>query len=74
MAESDDCDRPAEPSHEDLVDSLRLSLISGVGPRIRQALLERFGSARAALAAAPASCARCMALARSSCIRSPGRP
>ena len=44
---------PAEPSRDDLVDSLRLSLISGVGPRIRQALLERFGSARAALAAAP---------------------
>ena len=44
---------PTEPSRDDLVDSLRLSLISGVGPRIRQALLERFGSARAALAAAP---------------------
>jgi DNA processing protein len=46
---------PAEPSRDDLVDSLRLSLISGVGPRIRQALLERFGSARAALAAAPSA-------------------
>jgi DNA processing protein len=44
--------RPA-PSHEELVDTLRLSLISGVGPRIRKALLERFGSAKAALAAAP---------------------
>lgn len=41
------------PSHEELVDMLRLSMISGVGPRTRQALLERFGSARAALAAAP---------------------
>ena len=29
---------------DDLVDTLRLSLISGVGPRMRQALLERFGS------------------------------
>ncbi len=35
-----------------LVDSLRLSLIPGVGPRTRMALLERFGTARAALAAA----------------------
>ena len=52
MAESD-CDRSAEPSHDDLVDTLRLCLISGVGPRIRKALLERFGTARAALAAAP---------------------
>ncbi len=42
-----------ETAGDDLVDTLRLSLISGVGPRIRQALLERFGSARAALAAAP---------------------
>ena len=46
---------PTEPSRDDLVDSLRLSLISGVGPRIRQALLERFGSAKAALAAAPSA-------------------
>jgi len=36
-----------------LADTLRLSLISGVGPRIRKALIERFGSARAALRAAP---------------------
>jgi DNA processing protein len=43
----------AESQPDDLVDVLRLSLISGVGPRIRKALLERFGSARAALAAAP---------------------
>lgn len=32
---------------------LRLSLVQGVGPRIRQALLERFGSAAAVLSAAP---------------------
>ena len=38
---------------DDLVDTLRLSMISGVGPRIRKSLLERFGSARAVLAAAP---------------------
>ncbi len=38
-------------TEEQLIDSLRLSLISGVGPRIRQALLERFGSPRNALAA-----------------------
>ncbi len=43
----------SEPSPDELVDVLRLALISGVGPRIRKALLERFGSARAALAAAP---------------------
>lgn len=42
-----------DPSCDDLVDSLRLSLVSGVGPRIRKALLERFGTARAVLAAAP---------------------
>jgi DNA processing protein len=38
---------------DDLVDTLRLCLVSGVGPRTRKALLERFGTARAALAAAP---------------------
>jgi DNA processing protein len=43
----------AEPAPDDLVDMLRLCLISGVGPRTRQALLERFGSPRAALRAAP---------------------
>jgi DNA processing protein len=42
-----------ELSHEELVDSLRLTLVSGVGPRIRQALLERFGTPHAVLAAAP---------------------
>jgi DNA processing protein len=39
--------------HDNLVDSLRLSLIPGVGPKTRKSLLERFGSARAVLAAAP---------------------
>ncbi len=36
-----------------LVDAMRLAMISGVGPRIRQALLERFGTARAVFEAAP---------------------
>jgi DNA processing protein len=34
-----------------LIDELRLTMVSGVGPRIRKSLLERFGSARQALAA-----------------------
>ncbi len=36
----------------ELVDSVRLSLVSGVGPLLRKALLERFGSPAAVLAAA----------------------
>ncbi|MEX2138208.1 MAG: DNA-processing protein DprA [Pirellulales bacterium] len=36
-----------------LLDELRLCLAPGVGPRLRQLLLERFGSAREVLAAAP---------------------
>jgi len=43
----------AGPTHEELVDMLRLSLIPGVGPRTRQSLLQKFGSPRAVLAAAP---------------------
>lgn len=35
----------------ELVDSVRLSLVSGVGPLLRKALLARFGSATAVLAA-----------------------
>jgi len=42
-----------EPSHEELVDALRLCLVSGVGPRTRKSLLERFGAPGAVLAAAP---------------------
>ncbi len=45
----------AEPSPAELLGTLRLSLVSGVGPRIRQALLERFGSPEAVLAAAPSA-------------------
>jgi len=37
----------------DLESNLRLTLVSGVGPRIRQLLLERFGSAAAVFNAAP---------------------
>jgi DNA processing protein len=37
----------------ELADAVRLSLISGVGPRTRQKLLGRFGSPAAVLAAAP---------------------
>ena len=44
---------PRQPSHDELVDTLRLALIPGVGPRTRQSLLERFGTPRAALTAAP---------------------
>lgn len=46
-------DVAAEPIRDDLVDRLRLAMVPGVGPRIRQALLERFGSSQAVLAAAP---------------------
>ncbi|MCH8924229.1 MAG: DNA-protecting protein DprA [Planctomycetes bacterium] len=38
-----------------LIDQLRLCMISGIGPRLRQALLERFGSAAAVLQAAPSA-------------------
>jgi DNA processing protein len=36
---------------DDVVDCVRLSLVSGVGPLLRKALVERFGSAAAVLAA-----------------------
>jgi DNA processing protein len=39
--------------HEDLVDQLRLTMVEGVGPRIRRVLLDRFGSAGDVFAAAP---------------------
>ncbi len=42
-----------ESRPDELADTLRLTMVAGVGPRIRQALLERFGSAQAVLAAAP---------------------
>ncbi|HXT58303.1 MAG TPA: DNA-processing protein DprA [Pirellulales bacterium] len=40
-------------SSEELADTLLLSMVSGVGPKLRQALVERFGDPTAALAAAP---------------------
>jgi DNA repair protein RadC len=40
-------------SSEELADTLLLSLVSGVGPKLRQALLQRFGDPTAVLAAAP---------------------
>lgn len=51
-------DGPAEPNplsaaDADRVEALRLALVPGVGPRIRRALLERFGSAEAVLRASP---------------------
>ena len=49
MCESDGT--AAQPRPDELADVLRLAMIQGVGPRIRQALVERFSSARAVLAA-----------------------
>jgi DNA processing protein len=51
MTEMDD--HLPESADQDLMDMLRLSLVSGVGPRTRISLLERFGTPRAVLAAAP---------------------
>jgi DNA processing protein len=47
-----------QSAHSDLHDAVRLSLVSGVGPRLRKALLESFGSPGAVLAAAPAELRR----------------
>lgn len=46
-------DGSTQPTDEQLLTTLQLALISGVGPKMRKSLLERFGSAQAALAAAP---------------------
>src|SRR5262245_24700637 len=48
----------AEIDHEYLVPALRLSLVSGVGPRLRKALLEHFETPQAVLAAAPSELRR----------------
>jgi DNA processing protein len=50
----------SEPSQADreLADAVRLAMISGVGPRLRKALLAEFGSPSAVLAAAPADLRR----------------
>ena len=50
FAEPDD----GAPGKDELIDRLRLTLVSGVGPRIRRVLLERFGTAEAVLRTAPA--------------------
>ena len=41
-----------------LADAVRLSLVAGIGPRLRKALLEEFGTPSAVLAAAPADLRR----------------
>ena len=53
MAQEFSSSDAASSPEDSLEDALRLSLIPGVGPRLRQTLLEYFGSARAALAAPP---------------------
>lgn len=45
------CTMPESLSAAELVDAVRLTLVSGVGPRHRQDLIARFGSAAAVLAA-----------------------
>lgn len=45
---------PPNEQSDQLSDSLRLSLVPGIGPRLRQLLLERFGSASAIFAASAA--------------------
>jgi DNA processing protein len=49
---------PPPSTHDSLIDSVRLSMVSGIGPRLRKALLEEFGSASAVFAAAPADLRR----------------
>jgi DNA processing protein len=46
-------DRIAEASNGTLLAEVQLCLASGIGPRLRQALLERFGTASGVLAATP---------------------
>src|SRR6266404_6291778 len=56
-ASNESCDTandPAAASCDDLASQLRLSLVSGVGPLLRKALLARFGNAANVFSAAPA--------------------
>ena len=53
MTAMNGADSSTKLSAAGLADTLLLSLISGVGPKSRQALLERFGTPTAVLAAAP---------------------
>ena len=48
----------SQPPGDELADALRLALISGVGPRLRKALLEEFGTAGGVLSAAPSDLRR----------------
>ena len=50
---SDSENVPENTAPGDLLHTLRLALVPGVGPRTRRTLLERFGSAEAVLAAPP---------------------
>lgn len=50
-----DTNRESEPEASEHAATLRLALVSGVGPRIRQALLDRFGTAEAVFSAAEAA-------------------
>ncbi|MEX0675569.1 MAG: DNA-processing protein DprA [Pirellulales bacterium] len=43
---------------ETLADAVRLSLVAGIGPRLRKALVDEFGTSSAILAAAPADLRR----------------
>jgi DNA processing protein len=51
MADEPSIDTPDDD--RELIETVRLSLVPGVGPRIRRRLLSRFGSPAAVLAAAP---------------------
>ena len=51
MSASDHAD--GKPTDEEIAHLVRLSMVSGVGPRIRRLLLDRFGSPEAVFSAAP---------------------
>lgn len=48
-----DSDSADDTSDDDLISRVRLSMVSGVGPKLHHALLQRFGNAAAVLSAAP---------------------
>lgn len=53
MNDNLDRDTTSSTTDPDLIAALRLTLVPGVGPRLTMALLDRFGTAAGALAAAP---------------------
>ena len=55
---------PDALSTDELADSVRLSMVSGVGPLLRKALVERFGSPAAVLAASKDELQSAIALLR----------